>query len=101
MNTLPTAVFSRWHANPWPLQEMMLVVSTKGQVVHITHKLANLLGRSRQNLVGLTAPHLVEQLMVQPFAQMHREWMQVCDNRSQGKLCGVQPALSSHSKLYG
>jgi hypothetical protein len=53
-------------------QELMLVTNTKGQLCHISESLAQLLGRSRQQLMSLPTSYAIEQLMVKPFGQAHR-----------------------------
>jgi hypothetical protein len=54
------------------LQELMLVASGEGAVVHVTNKLATLLGRTVQQVLANGSQHTLEQLMVEPFSQMHR-----------------------------
>jgi hypothetical protein len=55
----------------------MLVTNPKGQICHITSALAEMLGRTRSQVMSMSGSNVVEQLMVRPFAQMHRERLQV------------------------
>jgi hypothetical protein len=55
-----------------PLQELMLVATGAGAVVHVTQKMAALLGRTVQQVLANGSEHTLEQLMVEPFSQMHR-----------------------------
>jgi hypothetical protein len=54
------------------LQELMLVANGNGTVVHVTQKLAALLGRTVQQVLANSTAHALEQLMVEPFSQLHR-----------------------------
>jgi hypothetical protein len=54
------------------LQELMLVANGTGAVVHVTQKLAALLGRTVQQVLANGSHHTLEQLMVEPFSQLHR-----------------------------
>ncbi len=60
----------------WP-QELMLVTNAKGQVCHITSELAGLLGRTRLQSSSASGGQMIEQLMAQPFSQLHRAHLQV------------------------
>ncbi len=55
----------------------MLVTNARGQVCHITAALAERLGRTRQQALGGGINTAVEQLMAEPFAQMHRSLLAV------------------------
>jgi hypothetical protein len=55
-----------------PVQELMLVADGTGTVVHVTHKMAALLGRTVQQVLANGSAHALEQLMVEPFSQLHR-----------------------------
>jgi hypothetical protein len=54
------------------IQELMLVASGEGVVVHVTQKMAALLGRTVQQVLANGSHHTLEQLMVEPFSQLHR-----------------------------
>jgi hypothetical protein len=56
----------------FPLQELMLVANGNGAVVHVTQKMAALLGRTVQQVLANNTAHALEQLMVEPFSQLHR-----------------------------
>ncbi len=53
-------------------QELMLVTNSRGQLCHITEALAQLLGRTRQQAMANASSWALEQILVEPFAQMHR-----------------------------
>jgi hypothetical protein len=55
----------------------MLVTSNTGAVVHVTRKLAAMLGRTVPQILANGSAHAVEQLLVEPFAQLHRTLAQV------------------------
>jgi hypothetical protein len=48
------------------------VASGTGAVVHVTQRLAALLGRTVQQVLANGSQHMLEQLMVEPFSQLHR-----------------------------
>jgi hypothetical protein len=48
------------------------VSNGNGAVVHVTQKLAALLGRTVQQVLANNTAHALEQLMVEPFSQLHR-----------------------------
>jgi hypothetical protein len=50
----------------------MLVATGTGVVVHVTQKMAALLGRTVQQVLANNNAHALEQLMVEPFSQLHR-----------------------------
>jgi hypothetical protein len=85
------------------LQELMLVATGNGAVVHVTQKMAALLGRSVQQVVANGSAHALHSLMVEPFSQMHRtlaqvgSWMHTSDSLP-AHACNL--CLPSSSKLY-
>jgi hypothetical protein len=48
------------------------VTSSTGSVVHVTRKMAAMLGRTVPQILANGSPHAVEQLIMEPFAQLHR-----------------------------
>jgi hypothetical protein len=73
----------------------MLVTTPKGHVAHITRVLAEMLGRTRRQAMSMSGQHMVEQFMAAPFAQMHRELLQVravhFTEYIQASVCVVSP----------
>jgi hypothetical protein len=57
---------------PSSSQELMLVASGTGAVVHCTRNMAAMLGRTVQQVLANNNAHALEQLMVEPFSQLHR-----------------------------
>ncbi len=61
----------------------MVVATPKGQVVHITSQLADLLGLSRHQAV---ATFNMESLLIEPFAQLHRTHLAVSAQGARSRL---------------
>jgi hypothetical protein len=57
---------------PSSSQELMLVSNGNGAVVHVTRTMAALLGRTVQQVLANNNAHALEQLMIEPFSQLHR-----------------------------
>lgn len=60
-----------------PVQELMLVTDARGRILHITTKLAARLGRKPFDIMATANPNAIEQLLVEPFSQIHRALLQV------------------------
>ncbi len=58
---------------------MMLVFNTKGDAVHVTRSVLEHLGRARPatGMAAASASLTVDQLLAEPFAQIHRSLLQV------------------------
>jgi hypothetical protein len=55
----------------------MLVSDGRGRVLHVTRKLAELLGKSVELLKSNGADNALGSVLVEPFAQLHRTLGQV------------------------